>query len=82
MNTLRSFGHWLKQQRRARGLTQREFGQRVYCAEITIRKIEADDLRPSKQLAHAFLIALDTPRAEQAELINLARRDDYAQEIA
>ncbi|GIL15254.1 MAG: hypothetical protein BroJett039_04270 [Chloroflexota bacterium] len=78
MNTPRSFGHWLKQQRRARGLTQREFGQRVYCAEITIRKIEADDLRPSKQLAHAFLQALDAPRAEQAELINLARRNHGA----
>jgi hypothetical protein len=27
------------------------------------------------------LTELDTPRAEQTELINLARRNDYAQEI-
>jgi len=81
INTPRSFGHWLKQQRRARGLTQREFGQRVYCAEITIRKIEADALRPSSQLAHAFLTELDTPRVEQLELINLARRNHHAQVI-
>lgn len=79
MDPYRSFGHWLKQQRRALGLTQREFGQRVYCAEITIRKIEADDLRPSKQLARALLEALHAPGDAQAELMLLARCNHHSQ---
>lgn len=32
-----SFGHWLKQRRRACDLTQAELGERAGCTEITIR---------------------------------------------
>ena len=46
MNEEISFGHIVKEHRRARDLTQAELARRVACATITIRKIEADALRP------------------------------------
>jgi DNA-binding XRE family transcriptional regulator len=45
-----SFGIWLRRRRRALDLTQAELAQRVGCATITIRRIEADDLRPSLEI--------------------------------
>lgn len=61
-----TFGKWLKARRRANALTQNQLARRVYCAEITIRKIEADELRPSRELALLLVKALDAC-AEQME---------------
>jgi transcriptional regulator with XRE-family HTH domain len=36
-----SFGQWLKQQRKARDLTQANLARLVGCAAVTLRKIEA-----------------------------------------
>lgn len=72
MQTDSSFGHWLKQQRRACDLTQTELAQRVYCAEITIRKIEAGDLRPSRALAALIVEALKNAEREQSDLLRWA----------
>lgn len=69
-----TFGAWLKTTRRAHDLTQRELAGHVGCAEITIRKIEADQLRPSKHLVDLLLEQLWVPRAEQEVLMRLARR--------
>ncbi len=41
-----TFGRIVKEQRGLLGLTQTELAQRVGCTAITIRKIEADALRP------------------------------------
>ena len=46
-----SFGRFVRQRRRELDLTQEELARRVGCAAITIRKIEADDARPSVQVA-------------------------------
>src|SRR5687768_12242117 len=46
-----SFGRWLQRRRKALDLTQEELAQRVACAAETIRKIEADVRRPSRQIA-------------------------------
>ena len=51
MDEITSFGVWLRRARKACDLTQAELAQRVGCAEGTIRNLEADALRPSKQLA-------------------------------
>lgn len=74
MDTLDTFPQWLKTQRRANDLTQNELAQRVYCAEITIRKIEAGQLRPSRELAGLIIQALETAAAEQEEIMRWARR--------
>lgn len=69
-----TFGTWLKARRRTLDVTQKELARTLDCAEITVRKIEANRLRPSKYLARLMLQKLRVPRAEQAELIQLARR--------
>jgi transcriptional regulator with XRE-family HTH domain len=46
-----SFGDWVRRRRKALDLTQAALAQRVGCAVITIQKIEADERRPSRQIA-------------------------------
>lgn len=46
-----TFGQWLKQRRKLLGLTQAELSTTLNCSTITIRKIEADERKPSKQVA-------------------------------
>lgn len=75
-----TFGKWLRTHRRANDLTQKELAQQVDCAEITIRKIEADQLRPSKHLTNALMEKLNVPRNQQAVLMSLARRNHDASE--
>jgi serine/threonine protein kinase/DNA-binding XRE family transcriptional regulator len=73
MNEEVSFGRIVKEHRRARDLTQAELARRVACATITIRKIEADALRPSQQIAERLAMALNIPQEERATFIRLAR---------
>ena len=68
-----SFGPWLKQQRRFLDLTQEELAQRAACSLSTLRKIEAGDLLPSKELARLLAVALAVPAAEQEAFIAFAR---------
>jgi predicted ATPase/DNA-binding XRE family transcriptional regulator len=49
MSSSDSFGYWVRQRRRDLDLTQAELAHKVGCAEITIRKIEANEVRPSRQ---------------------------------
>lgn len=69
-----TFGSWLKTNRRAQDLTQSQLAQRVGCAEITIRKIEANQLRPSRHLVNLLLDELQVPQAKHQSLIQLARQ--------
>ena len=74
-----NFGVWLKARRHALDLTQKDLAKRLNCAEITVRKIEANQLRPSKVLARILLQKLGVPRAQHPDLIQLARRRVQAQ---
>lgn len=73
MTEMDSFGQWLKTHRRAMGVRQKDFAKQVYCAAITLRKIEADELRPSSDLARIIVEQFGLPPHEQSELIRLAR---------
>jgi WD40 repeat protein/serine/threonine protein kinase/DNA-binding XRE family transcriptional regulator len=75
MATALSFGVLAKNRRRELGLTQDELARRVGCAPITIRKIEADDLRPSIQIAERMAMALNIPLEERAAFVKLARME-------
>jgi len=68
-----SFGPWLRQSRRALDLTQDEFARRVGCAKGTIRKIEAGELRPSKQLAEALARHLGVADDRHEAFVRFAR---------
>ncbi|KPV50979.1 hypothetical protein SE17_23820, partial [Kouleothrix aurantiaca] len=46
-----SFGEWVRLRRRALDLSQDELAQRVAYSVATIRKIESDGQRPSRDLA-------------------------------
>ncbi|MEE8390228.1 MAG: helix-turn-helix transcriptional regulator [Anaerolineae bacterium] len=63
MNQDISFGRIVKEHRRALDLTQAELARRVACATITIRKVEADALRPSQQIAERLAMAINHPAA-------------------
>jgi predicted ATPase/transcriptional regulator with XRE-family HTH domain len=68
-----SFGKWLKQRRQQLDLTQRELAAKVGCAVVTLRKLEADEIRPSKQLVEKLAEELELPPAEQRAFLNAAR---------
>ncbi len=70
-----SFGIIAKNRRRELGLTQDELARRVGCAPITVRKIEADDLRPSVQIAERLAMALNIPLEERSAFVRLARTE-------
>lgn len=73
MDQTSSFGGYVRQRRREMDLTQEELARRVGCAAITLRKIEADDLRASVQIAERLAMALAIPLDERAEFIRRAR---------
>src|SRR5919108_1893349 len=68
-----SFGAWLRRQRRALDLSRQAFANQVGCAEVTLRRIEAGTLKPSKDLAQMILEKLGVPETEQSQWISFAR---------
>lgn len=68
-----SFGQWLKKRRKALDLTQNELAKRIGCATITIQKIEANQRRPSKQLARLLAGHLGISVEECQEFEKFAR---------
>jgi transcriptional regulator with XRE-family HTH domain len=70
-----SFGRWLQRRRKALDLTQEELAQRVGCAAETLRKIEADVRRPSRQIAERLAEALEIPESDRAAFVKAARAE-------
>src|SRR6476620_12282299 len=68
-----SFGAWLRQKRRLLDLTQKSFADQVGCAEITVRRMEADEYKPSKELAFTLFEKLGIPEAERPQWVSFAR---------
>ena len=68
-----SFGEWLRQRRRMLDLTQQALADQAGCARITLRRIEAGALKPSKELAHILLEKLGVPESEYPKWILFAR---------
>jgi len=68
-----SFGYWLRRRRKALDLTQEALAQRVSCSGFTIRKIEADERRPSRHLADRLAVALAIADDERPDFLAAAR---------
>lgn len=68
-----SFGYWLRRRRKALDLTQDALAQRVSCSGFTIRKIEADERRPSRHLAQRLALALAISQDELSDFLDAAR---------
>ena len=71
--TTLSFGDWVRRRRRALDLTQAELGARVGASAAMIRKVEADERRPSRDLAELLAAALSVPAAEREDFLRAAR---------
>jgi predicted ATPase/DNA-binding XRE family transcriptional regulator len=70
-----SFGAWLSKSRKSLGLTQKQLASQINCATITIRKIEAEQRRPSMQIAERLAQIFDIPANERKSFIRFARGD-------
>ena len=68
-----TFGQWLRRSRKARDLTQTELAAEVSCAVATIRKLEGDELRPSKDLALRLAAHFGVPASRRATFVAYAR---------
>src|SRR6476646_4960559 len=68
-----TFGQWLRRRRKAYDLTQAELAVQAGCAVGTLRKLEADELIPSKQLAARLANVFDIPGAERAAFVAYAQ---------
>ncbi len=73
MREVSSFGAWLKLRRKALDLTQEALARLVGCSAVSIRKIEADEQRPSRQTAERLAQHLQIPLEEQATFVQFAR---------
>lgn len=70
-----SFGEWLKRQRQAAGLTQKQLASQIGCAAVTVRKIEGNERRPSAQIVERLASIFAIPPAERPALLRFGRGD-------
>src|SRR5262245_42777577 len=77
-----SFGYWVRRRRKALDLTQADLARKVGCALITIQKIEAEERRPSTQIAELLADQLRIPPEERAAFLAAARGDAAFDSIA
>jgi predicted ATPase/transcriptional regulator with XRE-family HTH domain len=73
MSEVFSFGEWMALRRKALGMTQRELAACTNCALATIKKIEQDERRPSRDLAEEMARALHIPADTIALFVECAR---------
>lgn len=73
MRDVVSFGEWMAQRRKMLDMTQRELASRTNYALATIKKIEMDERRPSRDLAEALAGALQIPAEAQQKFFECAR---------
>jgi transcriptional regulator with XRE-family HTH domain len=77
-----SFGYWLRRRRKALDLTQDDLARLAGCALDTIKKIETDARRPSRQLAERLADSLQVVPRERAVFLQAARAERSAEHLA
>ncbi len=82
MSDIISLGLWIKRRRKALDLTQNELAQRVGCSLETIRKIEGDARRPSREIATLLADTLELAADERSSFIKVARAEMGADRLA
>lgn len=73
-----SFGAWVRRRRKLLDLTQEALAERAALSHSAVRKIEADERRPSREAADALATALEVPPAERESFLRLARAPLHA----
>lgn len=67
-----SFGMLVRRLREDAGLSRRELAERVHCAEVSVRKIEAGERKPSRSLAAALAVQLQVSDLDRPAFLALA----------
>jgi len=67
------FGNYLRQRRKALGLTRSDLAGQVPCSSDTINKIERGQRKPSRQMAERLAECLNIPKQQQADWVGIAR---------
>jgi transcriptional regulator with XRE-family HTH domain len=73
MESLITFGEWLRQSRNELRLTREEFARRVGCSVSALRKIEDGERRSSSQIAELMANCLNVSPAERSTFVKVAR---------
>ena len=68
-----SFGTWLKSRRKRLDLTQAELGKRAGCSAAAVRKLEADERKPSRELAESLARVLQISGTDRETFLQFAR---------
>lgn len=77
-----SFGYWLRRRRKSLDWTQADLARRVNCTAAMIRKIEADERKPSRPLAEALAVQLKIPVDQRAAFLQSARRTVMSDDVS
>lgn len=75
-----SLGQWIRKRRKALDLTQGELAKRVGCSLSLIFKIEADERRPSRQVAELLAKHLEIPSDQRDLFLKVARQEKAVDE--
>ncbi len=81
METPISFGEWLRQRRKTLDMTQEELARRVGCSVSALRKIEAGERRPSRQVAERLAETLAILPEDRALFLKVARGERAADRL-
>src|SRR3712207_1024449 len=73
MDSYGSFGDWVRRRRKGLDLTQHALAARVSVSVAMIRRVEADERRPSVEVAVRLARALGVPEHEQQTFLKVAR---------
>ena len=68
-----SIGAWISKRRKMLDLTRAQLAQSTGCSVSALRKIEADERRPSRQLAELIANCLQISPAERPTFVQVAR---------
>ena len=82
LDSAASFGLWMRQRRKALGLTHGTLAERSHCSISALRKIEQDERRPSHRLAERLAACLQIDAAERARFIEVARSERRVERLA
>ena len=78
MDSIVSFGYWVRRRRKALDVTQTTLARRVGCSVVMIRKIERDERRPSRQMAELLADHLLISEGEREDFLRRARGEFVA----
>jgi predicted ATPase/transcriptional regulator with XRE-family HTH domain len=70
-----TFGEWLKRHRKFYGLTQEDLARQLHCSTILVRKIEAEERRPSAQIVERLAEIFHISPNERKTFLLFARGD-------